>query len=245
YKLLVMTAQLTNRYESDKGTDGSYYDQDHIGRWEKLSDEENLDIGIDCSRSIWYAFTRSGLQYNKGMAKNPKVARSVNQKGSYLSTWDMVDEKSAFLDQIAPQGKIGKSPMRDQFQSCKDDTALRPGDVLVYRRLKNPEGKTDGHVVMVIDPKKSVAWGSHAFDSSAMLSKDKTAVPDVGVEYQRILRAKSGQKETWGAWDKSDMVRVECWRHKQLAKEWDQAPMNRPGSFDLSQPSPAQASNTP
>jgi hypothetical protein len=168
----------------------------------------------------------------------------VNQKGSYLSTWDMVDETSAFLEQIALQGKIAKSPMRDQFQSCKEDPELRPGDVLVYRRLKTAS-KNDGHVVMVIDPKKSVAWGSHAFDSSAMLSKDKTAKMDVGVEYQRILRAKSGQKETWGAWDKSDLVRVECWRHKQLAKEWEEGPMNRPGSFDLRQPLLIQASNTP
>ncbi|MDY7233336.1 caspase family protein [Hyalangium rubrum] len=235
YKLLYMTAELTHRYESQQGTDGAHYNKDHVGRWEKLSDEENLDIGIECSRAIWYAFTRSGLQYNKGVAKNLKIPADVNKRGSPLSTWDMVDEKSAFLTEIAHQGKLGKSAMRDQFNSCIGDPELRPGDVLVYRRLKTST-KNDGHVVMVIDPEKSIAWGSHAFDSSAILSKDKTAQMDVGVEYQRILRAKSGQNEKWGAWDKSDMVRVECWRHKQITQEWEASPMNRPGTFNLSKP---------
>ncbi len=102
--------------------------------WTQPTDEQNLRLGIDCSRAIWFAFTRAGLPYNK--------------TDSYLSTAQMVS---------------AQSPMADGFQGCSDDPNLRLGDILVYR----DDRRGDGHVVMVIDPVKRIAWGSHGWDGNA------------------------------------------------------------------------------
>ena len=72
--------------------------------WSQGSDAANLAKGIDCSRAIWFAFTRSGLPYNRSDA--------------YLTTAMMVQPDSW---------------MADRFERCDDDPNLRIGDVLVYR----------------------------------------------------------------------------------------------------------------
>jgi hypothetical protein len=72
--------------------------------WNLGGDEANLERGIDCSRAIWFAFTRAGLPYNGD--------------DRYLTTADMVS---------------GGTRMQDEFQSCSDDPNLRIGDILVYR----------------------------------------------------------------------------------------------------------------
>jgi uncharacterized caspase-like protein len=83
------------------GEDGFGYKQ-HA--WDKPTDEENLRLGIDCSRSIWFAFTRADLPYN--------------QDDRYLTTAMMVSDDTL---------------MADEFDSCSDDPNLQIGDILVYR----------------------------------------------------------------------------------------------------------------
>ncbi len=142
--------------------------------WDGATDEENLQLGIDCSRSIWFAFTRAGIPYNDG--------------DDYLSTAMMVGENTH---------------MRDRFQSCQDDPQFRLGDVIVYR----DETRKVGHTVMVIDPDKRIAWGSHGWDGNVRLQ----GLADTGVEYQLIK-----YKRDWDRWDRSTMDRVACWRHRQF-----------------------------
>ncbi len=81
-------------------TDGYSYKQHD---WSLPTDQQNLQRGIDCSRAIWYAFTRAGLPYNSS--------------DRYLSTAMMVGEDS---------------PMAEQFENCSNDIP-QLGDILVYR----------------------------------------------------------------------------------------------------------------
>jgi hypothetical protein len=148
--------------------------------WSAPTDDQNLAKGIDCSRAIWWAFTRSGLDYNRS--------------NDYLTTAQMVGNDSW---------------MADEFDQCPAEEEPRIGDLLVYRS----DQKNDGHVVMVIDPVKRVAWGSHGWDGSARDS-DYVVQPDTGVEYQLIK-----YKQDWRRWDRQDMELKMCWRHRQLAAE--------------------------
>ncbi len=153
-------------------TDGYDYRQHD---WGLPTDQDNLQRGIDCSRAIWYVFTRAGLPYNSG--------------NRYLSTDMMVGEDS---------------PMAETFEDC---TGKSPqlGDVVVYR----DEGRGDGHVVMVVDPLKRIAWGSHGWDGN---SKALKIEPDTGVEYQLIKN-----KQDWQRWDRATMTRKACWRYSAFA----------------------------
>src|SRR5690606_24421835 len=104
--------------------------------WSEASDEANLQVGIDCSRAIWFAFTRSGLPYNRD--------------NRYLPTSMMVGADSL---------------MSDEFEQCPADDGFQLGDILVYRSdSDDPERRNTGHTVMVIDPEKRIAWGSHGWD---------------------------------------------------------------------------------
>lgn len=80
--------------------------------WRHDTDEENLAKGIDCSRSIWFAFTRSGLPYN-------------DNNDQYLATADMV---------------TADSRMADEFDACPLDEDYQIGDILVYRSDKRGDG---------------------------------------------------------------------------------------------------------
>jgi hypothetical protein len=169
YKVL-MTAHSLAVY-SGSLDDGVPYKQHD---WSLPSDPENLALGIDCSRSIWYVFTRAGFPYNDG--------------DRYLQTAIMVGDESA---------------MAQQFDSCSDDSNLHIGDVLVYR----DDGRGVGHTVMVIDPEKRVAWGSHGWDGNANQGLES----DTGVEYQLIK-----YKKDWKRWDRSTMERKACWRYREF-----------------------------
>lgn len=71
--------------------DGVPYKQhDWPGGADPANDSENLATGIDCSRSIWFAFTRAGLPYNRS--------------DRYLATADMVTSKTW---------------MKDEFETCE------------------------------------------------------------------------------------------------------------------------------
>jgi Caspase domain len=166
YKIL-MTAHSLALY-SGSLDDGVPYKQHE---WSQPSDADNLALGIDCSRSIWYAFTRAGFPYNN--------------RDSYLQTAIMVGDESA---------------MKQEFDSC-GDSGLRIGDVLVYR----DEGRGVGHTVMVIDPEKRIAWGSHGWDGNVNQGLES----DTGVEYQLIK-----YKKDWEKWDRSTMERKACWRYR-------------------------------
>ncbi|MGH8168373.1 MAG: caspase family protein, partial [Woeseiaceae bacterium] len=79
--------------------------------WSKPNDEENLAEGIDCSRAIWFAFTRSGLEYNRN--------------NDYLATAQMVADDTL---------------MADQFDRCPANEELQLGDILVYRSDARNDG---------------------------------------------------------------------------------------------------------
>jgi hypothetical protein len=158
-------------------TDGYGYKQHD---WSGPTDEANLKLGIDCSRAIWFAFTRSGLPYNRS--------------DRYLTTSSMVGKDSW---------------MADQFDQCPVDEDFKLGDVLVYRSDDPRRG--DGHVVMVIDAKKRIAWGSHGWDGNGLTPGVE---PDTGVEYQLIK-----YKADWARWDRKDMSLKGCWRYRRFEAE--------------------------
>jgi hypothetical protein len=156
--------------------------------WAAATDAENLQRGIDCSRAIWFAFTRAGLRYSR---RSPEGARPPGFAKDYLTTAEMVAEGT---------------PMADLFEPCAPADP-RLGDLLVYR----DDVKGDGHVVMVIDPARRIAWGSHGWDGSA---KELKLEPATGVEYQRIKH-----KPDWERWDRKDMTAKACWRYRAFAAD--------------------------
>jgi hypothetical protein len=164
YKVLKQ-AQILTANVSFMGSDGVPYKQHG---WNAGSDRANLKRGIDCSRAIWFAFTRAGVPYNR--------------QNRYLATSNMWRKKSG---------------MKHYFRRCSVND-LRLGDVLVYR------GGGKGHTVMVLDPKKELAWGSHGWD--------KRRHKDTGVEVQKVVPA------GWRYWDKYRMQLKACWRHKDFTK---------------------------
>jgi hypothetical protein len=157
------------------GKDGVPYAQHG---WEAKTDAENLALGIDCSRAVWFAYTRSGIRYNA--------------HDGYLSTGDMVSPES---------------PMREAFDRC-DAQPIQLGDLLVYRN----ERKNRGHVVMVIDPARRIAWGSHGWDGSV----PRGHAGDTGVEYQQIVAMRAWD---WNRWDNREYERRACWRNRIIAAE--------------------------
>lgn len=174
YKVLEKADWLATASRSD----GFSYKQHE---WAGATDEANLRKGIDCSRAIWFAFTRSKLPYN-------------NRNDAYLNTSEMV---------------LPTSRMADRFDRCPANESPRLGDILVYRSST----RGDGHVVMVIDEGKRVAWGSHGWDGEA--KAEHYAIPaDTGVEYQLIK-----YKKDWQRWDRGDMQLKACWRYRQFAQE--------------------------
>jgi hypothetical protein len=148
--------------------------------WSQGSDAANLSVGIDCSRAIWFAFTRSELPYNRD--------------DRYLTTSMMTGQSSL---------------MADEFEQCPANEDFRLGDVLVYRS-DNPD-RGDGHVVMVVDPQKRIAWGSHGWDGEG---RTPGVEPDTGVEYQLIK-----YKPDWERWDRADMSLKACWRYRRFTVE--------------------------
>jgi hypothetical protein len=72
----------------------------------------------------------------------------------------------------------------------------------VYR----DDQRGDGHVVMVIDPGKRIAWGSHGWDGNAA---ELEITPETGVEFQRIK-----YKPDWDRWDRKNMHAKACWRYR-------------------------------
>jgi len=106
YKVLEKASWLANT----SAKDGIGYKQ-HA--WKQATDTENLDLGIDCSRTMWFIFTRTGLTYNRS--------------DKYLPTAHMFGKNSL---------------MNDEFESCTDDLQFQLGDVLVYRDEIRGDGHT-------------------------------------------------------------------------------------------------------
>jgi hypothetical protein len=166
YKVLKQ-AQILTADVSFMGSDGVRYKRHG---WNAGSDRANLKRGIDCSRVIWFAFTRAGISYNP--------------QNRYLTTSQMWQKNSK---------------MRHYFRRCSVND-LRLGDVLVYR------GGGKGHTVMVLDPKKELAWGSHGWDKSRR--------KDTGVEVQKVV-----SRNGWRSWDRRRMKLKACWRYKHFTKQ--------------------------
>ena len=114
-----------------------------------------------------------------------------NRKDTYLPTVSMVSRDSW---------------MKDKFDRCALSD-LRTGDILVYR----DDERGDGHTVMVIDPNRRIAWGSHGWDGTP---RDLPVEPDTGVEYQLIK-----YKKDWQRWDREKMLLKSCWRYRTFAEE--------------------------
>jgi len=79
YKVLEQADRLATRSVAD----GVPYKQHD---WKAATDDLNLLKGIDCSRAIWFAFTRAGLPYNRD--------------DSYLATAAMVGAQSRMADRF-------------------------------------------------------------------------------------------------------------------------------------------------
>lgn len=158
-------AQILTAHVSFAG-DGVPYKQHS---WNAGSDTANLKRGIDCSRAIWFAFTRAGVPYNP--------------QNRYLDTSRMWSPNSE---------------MKHYFHSCSIND-LRLGDVLVYR------GGGKGHTVMVLDPQRKLAWGSHGWD--------KSRHKDTGVEVQKVALG------NWRYWDRYRMQFKACWRHRYFSQQ--------------------------
>nr|VFK48266.1 MAG: Caspase domain-containing protein [Candidatus Kentron sp. TC] len=171
YKMLTKADELS-RYAIANGVPYKQHS------WNKSTDKENLKVGIDCSRSIWYAFTRAGLLYNGD--------------NEYLHTAMMSGPRSR---------------MHEKFEICSNDPHLRIGDVLIYRDKK----RKIGHTVMVIDPKKRIAWGARGWDGNV---REGTRESDTGVEYQLIK-----YKQDWERWNRGAMERVACWRYRDFIEQ--------------------------
>lgn len=194
-KVLEVADSLTRTAASDDGVPYKQHSwRQGSGRATPADDERNLAVGIDCSRAIWYAFTRAGLPY---------TSTDTWRGEGYVPTAYMFpkDKDSCIADTPT------SSPMSEHFEDCLG-LPLRTGDVLVYqgeKTLDNGKKRCVGHTVMVIDPDTYVGWGSHGFDTGSLSG---LPVPDTGVEYQRI-RAK-----TWLKWDRRAYALKACWRHK-------------------------------
>jgi hypothetical protein len=149
--------------------------------WTLPTFEENLKLGIDCSRAVMAAFTQAKLPYNDA--------------GVYLTTADMV----------APASR-----MADRFESCEGQPR-QLGDLLVYRDEGDPQKGPSGHVVMVIDAQRRIAWGSHGWDGNAKALKVE---PQTGVEFQQIKTS-----DDWKRWDRPNMREKACWRYRRFVEE--------------------------
>jgi hypothetical protein len=94
-----------------------------------------------------------------------------------------------------------RSPLAEFFAGCDVSDSPHKGDLLVYRN----ETAHNGHVVLVVDPVRRIAWGSHGYDFANQPMR-------TGVQYQMI-----GVKRDWRRWDRDDMTLVSCWRHQAFA----------------------------
>jgi hypothetical protein len=168
--------------------EGVIGDQPH--QWAEANDEDNLRLGVDCSRALWFAFTCVRLEYSKSNRHLPVASM------------------------IGPE-----SPMSEQFDACDPELGLRPGDILVYQ---DDDGTcSNGHVVMVIDPEKRIAWGSrpparNTRPEPTIQQPDET---DNGpaVEYQLIR-----YRQDWQRLSGCTMTRKACWRHRAFASAGQQ-----------------------
>lgn len=160
------------------------------GRATPDDDAANLKLGIDCSRAIWYAFTRNGLAYTTGAWHN-----------GYLSTAQMIDATADSCSSETPKSSL----MHENFEDCRGEP-LRTGDVLVFQGKRPGSQACVGHTVMVVDPQRFIGWGSHGWDGSKDAFGQR--LNDTGVEYQKIL------KGGWAKWDRSQYKLKACWRHR-------------------------------
>jgi hypothetical protein len=78
---------------------------------------------------------------------------------------------------------------------CAADSTRQIGDILVYRDGQ----RGNAHAVMVIDPERRIAWGSHGWDGNA---KELKVEHDTEVEYRLIK-----DKKDWERWDRKSMDR--------------------------------------
>lgn len=118
------------------------------------------------------------------------------------------------------------------FQSCRAESVLLPGDLLIYRAAQEPTW--NGQALLMIDPERGVVWGQPGLTPA-------TADPSVGSQppektiqsgYFRLTSIAAGLHG--GAHgEKASPPLAECWRLRQAASEWSLGPEYRPGSFDL------------
>ena len=196
YRVLEQAEKLTTMRE----TDGVPYRQHD---WSRPNDAANLSYGIDCSRAIWFAFTRAGVPYTSSAWHN-----------GFVSTAQMFDESiGSCRSELTPDSTL----MKENFESCLGQP-FETGDVLVWQGIRPTNKECIGHTVMVIDPEAFIGWGSHGWDGSK--SAEGVKLNDSGVEYQKILN------KSWANWDRKQYELKACWRHKQFIAEANRADPN-------------------
>ncbi|MEN0061242.1 MAG: caspase family protein [Myxococcota bacterium] len=221
--------------------------------WDFREDDKMLldpAPGIDCSSTVWWLFTRTCLGNVRLEPPQPEGRESFNS-GSYVrrvQKWHTETRKCLLLsDETFRGGYLSTSAMLiedlmdDHWEDCTEGP-FRTGDVLVTKR-RNGGG---GHTYVMIDPDKFVVFGSHVadYDFDRKLTEEEKAlwadygpaagrVWDAGVEYQYLtLRGKEDLEQGQAGGFGPEVLR-KCWRHKAIAKQWDENPSSQAGSGNV------------
>ncbi len=226
-----------SRFSEERWPDGTCWSQP----WDFERDQRELmeSPGIDCSTSVWWLFTRSCLG---DTALPVPRRRSDEPMGRYLDRVRTfhTDERQCLLftnedyrgGYLNTAFMLEAEIMTEHWESCDQD-ALRTGDVLVTKT----ETGGGGHTYVVMDPDDFVVFGSHVadldFDRLTPEFREKWAEyereagdRDTGVEYQFLTLRRNKEGGRFSGFG-SEVLRA-CWRHKELAAEWEREPSSRP-----------------
>ncbi len=213
--------------------------------WDFTADAAELldSPGIDCSTTVWWAYTRSCSGDRR--LPLPEAATGTREGEALLRAFH-TEERGCLLVSNAREragyqwtgGLRDPAIMEKHWESC-DGKELRPGDLLVSQSPKTGSG----HTYIVIDPDRYIVFGSHAgdlnfdFGSSRLTETDREMLAeyrewiedpkrDTGVEYQFLTGYGGGGEDRFGGFD-SHVTRA-CWRHRQIARQWETDPSSQP-----------------
>lgn len=119
------------------------------------------------------------------------------------------------------------------FQSCRAESQLWPGDLLIYRSTENPAQSEQA--LLLIDPEPAVVWGTPPSGDAGNRSNNAQASPESPTSpgYFRLTGVAEGLSPDSAEGIPPASHLTECWRLRQAATEASLGPDYRPGSFDL------------